>query len=100
MGDDQIALRRIESRVQAEGLRRLRGFDSGEGYASSGALSAKAWLRWRCNLTDNAAKEQVAISRKLAAMPSVEEAFARGDFGYRHVSLIVETARQLGDRFD
>ncbi len=100
MGGDQIALRRIESRVQAEALRRLRRFDSGEGYASSGALSAKAWLRWRCNLTGNAAKERVAISRKMAALPSVEQAFAKGDFSYRHVSLIVETASQLGDKFD
>jgi len=100
MGDDQIALRRIESRVQAEALRRLRRFDSGEGHASSGALSAKAWLRWQCNLTDNAAKEMVGISRKMAALPSTEQAFAKGDFSYRHVSLIVETASQLGDKFD
>jgi hypothetical protein len=100
MGDHQIALQRIGSRVQAEGLRRLRRFDVGEGYASSGALSAKAWLRWQCNLTGNAAKEQVVISRKMAALPRVEQAFAKGDFSYRHVSLIVETASQLGDKFD
>src|SRR5713101_835432 len=100
MGDDQIALRRIESRVQAEALRRPRRFDSGEGYASSGARSAKAWLRWQCNLTGNAAKEQVAISRKMAALPSMEQAFAKGDISYRHVSLIVETASQLGDKFE
>ncbi len=100
MGDDQIALQRIGSRVQAEALRRLRRFDGGEGYASSGALSAKAWLRWQCNLTDHAAKEQVAISRRMAALPSMEAAFAKGDFSYRHVSLIVETASQLGDKFD
>ncbi len=100
MGDDLVALRRIESRVQSETLRRLRRFDSGEGYASSGARSAKAWLRWRCNLPDNAAKEQVAISRKMAALPSMELAFAKGDFSYRHVSLIVETASQLGEKFD
>jgi len=37
MGDDQIALHRISNRVQAEGLRRLRRFDSGQGYAPSGA---------------------------------------------------------------
>src|SRR5260370_21253443 len=100
MGDDQIALRRIESRIQSETLRRLRRFDNGEGYASSGARSAKAWLRWQCNLTDNAAQEQVAISRKMAALPSMEQAFAKGDFSYRHVSLIAETASQLGDKFE
>jgi len=48
MGEDQIALQRIGNRVQAEALRRLHRFDSGQGFAFSGALSAKAWLRWRC----------------------------------------------------
>lgn len=45
MGDDQIALQRIGSRVQAEALRRLRRFDGGQGYQNTMALSAKAWLR-------------------------------------------------------
>src|SRR5260370_20125923 len=57
MGDDLVALRRIESRVQSETLRRLRRFGSGEGYAFSGARSAQAWLRLRRNLPDNARKK-------------------------------------------
>src|SRR5260370_28853556 len=64
MGDDQIALQRIVNRVQAEGLRRLRRFDSGQGYAPSGALTARAWLRCQLNLTAHAASQRVAISRK------------------------------------
>src|SRR5713226_8860386 len=68
MGDDQIALQRICNRVQAEGLRRLRRFDSGQGYAPSGALSARAWLRWQLNLTATTASERVAISRKMVAL--------------------------------
>src|SRR5260370_10968648 len=100
MGDDQIALQRVESRVQAEVLGRLRRFDSGDGYTSSGARSAKAWLRWRCNLTDHAASERVTISRRLVDLPQTEQAFAEGDISYRHVSLIAETANQLGDKFE
>jgi hypothetical protein len=69
MGEDQIALRRIESRVQAEGLRRLRRFDRGKGYASSGALSSKAWLRWECNILDNTASDQVNVARQLDTLP-------------------------------
>src|SRR5216683_6902128 len=75
MGDDQIALQRICSRVQAEGLRRLRRFDGGQGYAPSGALSARAWLRWQLNLTAHAASERVAISRKMPALPKTDQAF-------------------------
>src|SRR5712691_3003996 len=86
MGDDQIALQRIVNRVQAEGLRRLRRFDGGQGYAPSGALSARAWLRWQLNLTANAASERVAISRRLAALPKTAQALADGDISYRHVA--------------
>jgi hypothetical protein len=100
MGDDQIALQRIGNRVQAEGLRRLRRFDSGQGYAPSGALSARAWLRWQLNLTVNAASERVAMSRKLVALPQTEQALADGVISYRHAVLIAETASQLGDKFE
>jgi hypothetical protein len=41
MGDDQLALNRIHNRVEAESLRRLHRFESGQGYTSSGALTAK-----------------------------------------------------------
>src|SRR6266849_2951258 len=100
MGGDQIALHRISNRVQAEGLRRLRRFDSGQGYAPSGALSARAWLRWQLNLTVTTASERVAISRKLAALANTEQALAEGDISYRHAVLIAETAGQLGDKFE
>src|SRR5258708_6245823 len=100
MGDDQIALHRITSRVQAESLRRLRRFDTGEGYAASGALSAKAWLRSQCNLTNHAASEQVTIARRLVSLPQTEKALADGDISSRHVSLIAETAANLGDKFE
>ncbi len=100
MGGDQIALHRISNRVQAEGLRRLRRFDSGQGYAPSGALSARAWLRWQLNLTATTASERVAISRKLAALANTEQALAEGDISYRHAVLIAETASQLGEKFE
>src|SRR5216683_848860 len=100
MGDDQIALQRIVNRVQAEGLRRLRRFDSGQGYAPSGALSARAWLRWQLNLTATTASERVAITRRLAGLPKADQALADGDISYRHVALIAEAASQLGDKFE
>src|SRR6266849_5920520 len=100
MGDDQIALHRITNRVQAESLRRLHRFDSGEGYAVSGARTVKSWLRWRCNLSDGAASEQVAISRRLVALPQTEQALAGGDISFRHVSLIAQAASELGDKFE
>src|SRR6266852_6468701 len=100
MGDDQVALHRIGNRVQAEGLRRLRRFDSGQGYAPSGALSARAWLRWQLNLTATTASERVTISRKMVALPQTEQALADGNISYRHATLTAEAAGQLGDKFE
>ncbi len=100
MGDDQIALQRISNRVQAEALRRLRRFDSGQGYANSLALSAKGWLSWKCNLTYPAASNQVEVARALESLPQTSKALADGDISYRHASLIARTSEQLGDRME
>ncbi len=100
MADDQLTLRRIGSRVEAEFLRRLRRFDSGQGYANTLALSAKAWLRWKCNLTPEAASDQVEVARQLDSLPQTAKAFAEGDISYRHVALIAHTAKELGDKME
>src|SRR5260370_9061550 len=100
MADDQLALQRIVSRVQAEFLRRLRRFDSGQGYDNTLALSAKAWLRWKCNLTPEAASDQVEVARELDSLPQTAKGFADGDSSYRHVALIGHTAAELGDKME
>ncbi len=100
MGDDVIALQRIGNRVQAEVLRRLRRFDKGQGYANTLALSAKAWLRWKCNLTQPAASRHVDVARQLEGLPLTTQAFSDGDISYTHVSLIATTAKQLGDQME
>jgi hypothetical protein len=100
MGDDQIALQRIDNRVQAEALRRLRRFDKGQGFSGSLALSAKAWLRWKCNLTYGVASNQVEVARQLETLPQTSKALADGDISYRHASLIATTAEQLGDKME
>jgi hypothetical protein len=100
MGDDLKGLTRIGNRIAAESSRRLRRFDKGQGYASSMAVSAQAWLRWQCNLTSATASEQVQISRQMDSLPQTEAAFSQGEISYRHAALIARTADQLGDKFD
>jgi hypothetical protein len=100
MADDQIALQRIGNRVQAEALRRLRRFDKGQGYASTLALTAKARLRWKCNLDRDAASRQLDVARQLESLPQTSKAFADGDISFTHVSLIAKTAKRLGDRME
>src|SRR3981081_2099319 len=96
MGDDQIPLHRVTNRVQAESLRRLHRFDSGEGYAASGAGTVKSWLRSECNLTDYAASEQVTISRRTVTLPQTAKAIADGDISFQHASLLAGTHARLG----
>ena len=68
MAGDQITLRQIESSVQAESLRRLRRFDKGQGFANTLALSAKAWLRWKCRLSGAEASDRVEVARQLESL--------------------------------
>jgi hypothetical protein len=85
---------------EAEFSRRLARFDSNQGYAASGALSAKAWLRWQCNITGAAASDRVEVTRLLASLPQTTEAFAAGDISYQHAAMIARTAAELGDKME
>jgi len=100
MGDDMEELRRIINGAEAEFTRRLRRFDKGGGYAATAALTAKAWLRWKCNFSPSAAADRVAVSRELERLPQATEAFADGDFSYAHAAMIARTAEKLGGKME
>jgi hypothetical protein len=100
LGGDIKELLRISNRIEAEVGRRLRRFDKGQGYASSGALTAQAWMRWQCNLTGGAASERVEVSRVLDSLPLTAQAFSQGSISYRHAALIARTANELGDKME
>ncbi len=74
MGDDLQELRRLINGCEAEFTRRLHRFDKGGGYAATAALTAQAWLRWKCNFSPAAAAGRVAVSRELASLPQATEA--------------------------
>jgi len=100
MGDDLQELRRHINGCEAEFTRRLRRFDKGGGYASSAALTAQAWLRWKCNFSPAAAADRVAVARELDSLPLAAEAFADGDLSYGHAAMIARTAEKLGDKME
>ena len=100
MGDDMQELRRIINGAEAEFTRRLHRFDKGGGYASTAALTAQAWLRWKCNFSPAAAADRVAVARELADLPQATEAFADGDISYPHAAMIARTAEKLGDKME
>jgi len=100
MGPDLEELRRLGNMLEAESVRRLHRFDSGGGYESTQALTAKSWLRWKCNFSPAAAAGRVAVARELAELPQATQAFADGDISYAHAAMIARTAEKLGDKME
>ena len=100
MGPDIEEIRRLINGIEAECTRRLQRFDSGGGYASTQALTAKSWLRWKCNFSAAAAAGRVAVARELAELPLATQAFADGDISYAQAAMIARTAERLGDKME
>lgn len=100
MDQDMVKLRRHINGCEAEFQRRLTRYDTGQGYAASGALNPKPWLRWQCHLAPSVASGRVEISRLLAALPQTLAAFADGDISYQHAAMIARTSERLGDKME
>ena len=44
------------------------------------------WLAWRCALDPRTAREHVRVARRLAELPLIQAAFARGQLSYTKVA--------------
>ena len=96
-GEAIKALFRQRNAIDSEIQRRLHRFDKSEGYAADGSLTAKAWLRWNCNLTHGQASDRVEVAREMQSMPQTTEALTEGEISYQHASLIARTKQGLGE---
>lgn len=90
------ALFKQRNAIDAEIQRRLSRFDKTEGYAADGSLTAKALLRWNCNLTFGQASDRVEMAREMESLPVTAEALSAGDISYQHAALIARTKQRLG----
>jgi hypothetical protein len=84
------------NRLQAEAARTLEVFNRTNAYEADGSLSAASWLRHRCNISYNAASNQVHVARRLPELPEAQAAFAAGEISSAHVSLMSTAADQIG----
>jgi uncharacterized protein DUF222/HNH endonuclease len=66
----------------------LAEFDRRQGWASWGARSCAHWVSWRCGIAPVSAREHVRVARRLAELPEVRAAFARGELSYSKVRAI------------
>ena len=80
-------------------LTQLRAFDEVDGWHRAGALSCAHWLSWRVGMDLGAAREKVRVARKLAELPTIDEALQKGEISYSKVRAMtrVATAANEGD---
>jgi hypothetical protein len=67
-------------------------FDRREAWAEWGCRSCTHWLSYRCGISPGAAREQVRVARKLAELPHLRAAFAKGELCYSQVRAITRVA--------
>jgi hypothetical protein len=67
-------------------------FDRREGWADWGCRSCTHWLSYRCGVSPAAAREQVRVARRVAELPHLRAAFARGELCYSQVRAVTRVA--------
>jgi hypothetical protein len=67
-------------------------FDRREGWAEWGCRSCTHWLSYRCGVSPAAAREQVRVARRVAELPHLHAAFARGELCYSQVRAVTRVA--------
>jgi len=74
LADQVVELAGLIDRLHIEWLRRVGELDKRNLYRVEGAVSAAAWIRWRCRREGGEARRAVATARDLAEMPLTEAA--------------------------
>ena len=73
-------------------LVRLAAYDRSGGWAWWGCRSAAHWLAWHCGVDLPTAREQVKVAHRLAELPLVAGALARGEVSWSQVRLMARVA--------
>jgi len=91
---------KIRNRVDAQIQRRLHRFDKCKGFTADGALTTRAWLRWKCRISAAESTERIDLARRLEHLDITAQALADGSITFRHAALIARTAKEVGDRWE
>ena len=80
----------------------IREFDERAGWLKWGFKDALNWLKWRCDLSTNAAREKLRIAHALKELPLLSESFSKGKLSYTKVRALtrVATAENEADLID
>lgn len=68
-------------------------YDEREGWGSWwGVRSTAEWIAWRCSVSPRAAREHVRVARALRELPTISDAFSRGELSYSKVRPLTRVA--------
>ena len=73
-------------------LKLLDEFDRHDGWAGDGIRSLAHWLNFKCGLGELVAREKVRVARALRSLPSIDDAFERGEISYSKVRAMTRVA--------
>src|SRR4029078_12307305 len=73
-------------------LTQLREFDQVEGWHRACALSCAHWLSWRVGMDLGVARVKVRVAKRLAEVPLIDAALARGEISSSKVRAITRVA--------
>ncbi|MEE9333761.1 MAG: DUF222 domain-containing protein [Granulosicoccaceae bacterium] len=76
----------------------LREFDERGGWLKWGFTDALPWLRWRCDLLANAARDKLRVAHALKALPKISDAFERGGLSYSKVRSLTRIADRQNEK--
>jgi Domain of unknown function (DUF222)/HNH endonuclease len=98
---DAARLRRLVDRAEALWIGAVGDAERAGVWQADGYVSSAAWLRHTCRLSHGDAASAVKLSRTLAAMPAVADAFGAGEISRAHAQ-VVSYARtpERADVFD
>jgi Domain of unknown function (DUF222)/HNH endonuclease len=88
---DELAARRQEiEKLEAQWLTKVAAYDRSGEWDLDGHASAAGALRTACRMTHAAARQSVAVARKLEKLPDTAGAFAAGEISRRHAEVIAD----------
>jgi hypothetical protein len=88
---------RIRSVAEAELSLAVRAFESTQEFRVEGHASSVGWMKSHCGMDGRDAARVQRNSRRLKAMPLTEEALSRGEITMRHVEVLHEAVRAVGE---
>ena len=96
LSEELIAMCRGMDRLEAELSRRITRFDNQRGHVTEGFGSAVSWLRVHGRMSAADAMQRVELGRRLPALEGAEEAFRRGEIGFRNATVLARAVAETG----